>query len=55
MLRRALMLKVVSWIVLSPAYAVAQQPQLHCRAEVRETMTRAWMVAEDMEWAKACQ
>ena len=47
MLRRALMLKVVSWIVLSPAYAVAQQPQLHCRPEVREAMSRAWMVAED--------
>ena len=47
MLRRALLLKVVSWLVLSPAYAVAQQPQLHCRPEVREAMTRAWIVAED--------
>ena len=34
MLWRALMLKVVSWIILSPAYAVAQPPQpsaLPCR------------------------
>ena len=43
MLRRALLLKVVSWIVLSPAYAVAQPPQpLHCRADVRGFMSLAW-------------
>ena len=40
MIRKALMLKVVSWIILSPLYAVAQPPQLHCRSEVREAMTQ---------------
>jgi len=52
MLRRALLLKVVSWIVLSPAYAVAQPPQpLHCRSEVCETMTQR-LANSTMVWYK---
>ena len=48
MLRRALLLKVVSWLVLSPAYAVAQPPQpLHCRADVRGFMSLAWQTVKN--------
>ena len=48
MLRRALLLKVVSWIVLSPAYAMAQPPQpLHCRADVRGFMLLAWQTVKN--------
>ena len=37
MIRKALMLKVVSWIILSPLYAVAQPPQQPVRGFVIST------------------
>lgn len=45
MIRRALLLKVVSWIVFSPSLAFAQD--LACRADVRATMERAWMATDN--------
>lgn len=45
MLRRALLLKVISWLVFSPTLAVAAQ--LHCREDVRAAMRNAWMTASN--------
>lgn len=40
LIRKALLLKIVAWIVLSPAYAVAGQ--LHCQPKVHEAIMFAW-------------
>lgn len=47
MIRKMFMLKLISWVVLSPAYAMAQPQQLHCRADVRASMSRAWRMVKD--------
>lgn len=41
MIRKTILLKLISWVVFSPTFAIAGQ--LHCRADVRETMQKAWM------------
>jgi len=43
MLRKTIMLKLISWLVFSPTLAVAAQ--LHCREDVRANMMKAWMTA----------
>jgi proteasome lid subunit RPN8/RPN11 len=45
MIRKALMLKIVSWVVLSPAYAVAAS--LTCRPDVHDAMLKAWQASEN--------
>lgn len=45
MLRRVLLYKIISWIVLSPTFAMAAK--LECRPDVRATMARAWMETDN--------
>lgn len=42
---RRVLLLIVSWILLSPSLAFAQD--LACRADVRESMSRAWRLVKD--------
>jgi hypothetical protein len=46
MLKRAVLLKVISWLVFSPTLAVAGE-MLHCRADVRAAMVKSWMTVDD--------
>jgi proteasome lid subunit RPN8/RPN11 len=45
MFRRAVMLKVISWVVLSPPFAMATQ--LHCQPAVHNSIMKAWQDSEN--------
>jgi hypothetical protein len=45
MLRKAFLLKIVSWVILSPVYAMAAQ--LHCQPNVHAAMLKAWQQSEN--------